>query len=128
MFVVLMPILKRIWPYLVAAVLCFSAGCYTGRKFEIGAADAEKLALAAQQKNDLLAAASADAVAASDLAQADAKANTAEAQLAAKNTQAGAWETALSSQIVAQAAHAGNDAPDAPVLASAFDALAKGNP
>jgi hypothetical protein len=128
MLVVLLPFLKRFWPYLVSAGLCFSAGGYAGYRFELGAVDVQKLALATQQKDDAVAIAAANAAAASELAQSAANANAAEARLAVVKAQAGLRETTLTAQIAAQAAQPGQDAPDAPVLAATLDDLAKGNP
>lgn len=125
--VVLLPILKRFWPYLITAVVGFFAGGYAGYHLEVGAVQVEKLALATQQKDDAAAIAAANAIAASELAQADAAANAAEARMAAAREQAGVQETTLTAQISAQAAQPGQDAPDSPVLAATLDDLAKGN-
>lgn len=128
MLAALLPFLKKLWPYVVGAGICCWAGCYAGYHFESGAVQAGKLALAAQQKNDATAIADANAIAASDLAQADARANAAQAALAAKIAESGAWETTLTTEIGAQAAMPGKDAADAPVLSATLDAIAKGNP
>jgi len=128
MLAVLLPVLRKFGPYIVVAGLCFAGGCYAGDRFEHGAAEAAQLALVTQQKNDAAAVADANAVAAADLAQAAARANTAEAKLALENARAGSWETTLTSQIAAQAALPGKDAPDAPVLATTLDVIAKGQP
>ena len=127
MLAVLLPFLKKFWPYIVTAGLCFSTGCYAGYRFEIGAAEIAKLALATQLRSDAAAVADANAIAASDLAQADAKAYAVESQLAIKNAQAETWEATLTNQIEAQASLPGDDATDSPVLAATLDALAKGN-
>jgi hypothetical protein len=128
MLIALLPLLKRYLPYLLAAGVCFLSGSYTGYRFEVGAVEVQKLALATQQKDDAAAIAAANAAAASELAQADANANAAEARLASTNAQAGARETTLAAQIYAQAAQPGQDAPDSPVLAITLDDLAKENP
>lgn len=128
MLVVFLLFLRRFWPYLVTAALCVFAGGCLGYRFELGAVEAQKLALATQQKDDAAAIAAANAIAASELAQADANANAAEARLASANAQSGAQETTLTAQIAAQAAQPGQDAPDSPVLAATLDDLAKGNP
>jgi hypothetical protein len=128
MFTVLFPFLKKCWPYVAAAGVFFSAGSYVGYRLELGAVEVQKLALATQQRNDAAAIAAANAIAASELAQADAKANAVEAQLAAANAQAGTQDTTLTAQIAAQATQPGQDAADSPVLAATLDELAKGNP
>lgn len=128
MLIVLLSFLKRFWPYLVTAGVCFLSGGYAGYRFEIGAVQVQKLALATQQKDDAAAIAAANVIAASELAQADANANAAEARLALANAQAGVQETTLTAQIAAQATQPGKDAPDSPVLAATLDDLAKGNP
>jgi hypothetical protein len=128
MLLILLPFLRRFWPYLITAGAGFFAGGYVGYRFEMSAVQVEKLALATQQKDDAAAIAAANAMAASELAQADASANAAEARLASTNVQAGAQEATLAARIAAQAAQPGQDAPDARVLAAALDDLAKGNP
>lgn len=128
MLIVLLPFLKKFWPYMALAGCCFSAGSYAGYRFELGSVEVQKLALVTQQKNDATALAAENAIAASELVQADAKANSAEAQLAAANAQAGAEETTLTAQITAQATQPGQDAADSPVLAITLDDLAKANP
>jgi hypothetical protein len=128
MLVVLLPFLRRFWPYLALAGACFFAGGCAGYRIELGAVQVQKLALATQQKDDAAAIAAANAIAASELAQADATANAAAARLASANAAAGAQEAMLTAQIAAQAAQPGQDAPDSPVLAATLDDLAKGNP
>ena len=128
MLVVLLPFLRRFWPYLLTAGVSFFSGGYAGYRFELGAVDVQKYALATQQKDDAAAIATANAIAASQLAQANSSANVAEARLASMNAQAGVQETSLAAQIVVQAAQPGQDAPDSPVLAAALDALSKESP
>jgi multidrug resistance efflux pump len=126
--IVLLPLLRRFWLYLLIAGVCFFVGGYAGYRFEVGAVQVQKLALATQQKDDAAAIAAANAIAASELAQAEANANAAEARLASANAQAGVREATLTGQIDARAAQPGQDAPDSPVLAAALDDLAKANP
>ncbi len=128
MLAVLLPVLKKLGPYIVAIGLCFSAGVYAGYHVENRAVEAAKLALLTQQRNDADAVAKANAVAVSELKQAGAKANTAQLQLAAGSAAAGSWETTLTTEIGMQAALPGNDARDAPVLSATLDEIAKGGP
>jgi hypothetical protein len=126
MLTILLPFLRKLWPYVAIAGFCFTGGCAAGYRFEIGAVDAAKLALAIQQKNDVEAVAVENAAAASEIIARDAKANTAAAGFAAANAQAGQWQTVLTGQIAAQTALPGKDAPDAPVLSAALDEIMKG--
>jgi hypothetical protein len=128
MLMILLPFLKKFWPYIAVAGICFTGGCAAGYRFEIGAVDAAKLALVIQQKNDAEAVALANAAAASEIIATDAKANTAEAGLAAANARSGNWETALTTEIAVQTALPDKDAPDAPVLSAVLDKIAEGQP
>lgn len=128
MLLVLLPLLRRFWPFLVIAGVGFFAGGCIGYRFEFAAVEVQKLALATQQKDDAAAIATANAVVASELAQADANAKTAEARLASAKALAGVEEATLADQIAGQAAQPGQDAPDSPVLAATLDALAKDTP
>jgi len=116
-------LLKKAAPYLALAFFGLCIGSYCGYAIGSKGVAAAKLALSVQQANDAKAVADANATAAAALAKASAEANEAEAALAATDKQANAQDAALSSQISAQAAQPGQDAPDAPVLSNTLDAL-----
>jgi hypothetical protein len=123
MQVVALALLKKAAPYLALAIFGLCIGSYFGYLIESNGVAAAKLALSVQQANDAKAVADANAAAAAALAKESADANKAEAALALSDKQANAQDTALSSQISAQAAQPGQDAPDAPVLSNTLDAL-----
>jgi hypothetical protein len=123
MLAFLLPILSKVGPYLIAAMLFFSAGSYAGYRWELGAADAAKLALVTQQKNDAAALAQANAQAAAAMAMALDADNAAEAAIAASAKAGAAHDTALTTAIDAQATQPGQDGPVAPVLAKALESL-----
>ncbi len=123
MQVVALALLKKAAPYLAMTIFGLFIGSYCGYHIGAKAVAAAKLALSVQQANDAKAVAEANAAAAAALAKASADANEAEAALAAADKQASSQDTALSSQISAQAAQPGQDAPDAPVLSNTLDAL-----
>jgi hypothetical protein len=127
MFMVMMPFLEKFAPYFIAAALSFSAGGYAGYRFEFGYVEAAKLALATQQKNDATAAATANALAATYIAELERKDNAVERSFSSAVTKADLSAGVFGAQIASQAAEPGQDAPDAPVLSATLDEIAKGN-
>ena len=123
MSAIVLALLKKAAPYLVLATIGCCAGFYFGYNLGANGLSAAKLAVSEQQTNDAKAVAVANSAAAAALAKGASDANAAELALATADTQGRAEETNLTSQIAAQAAQPGQDAPDAPVLRHALDAL-----
>ena len=123
MQVVVLAMLKKLWPYLVLATIVLGFGFYLGYCVGSDGLAAAKLALSVQQADDAKAVATANAAAAAELVKANADANQAEASLTVADKKLGSQDTVLTTEIAAEAARADQDAPDAPVLSHTFDAL-----
>jgi hypothetical protein len=121
---ILISLLAKLGPYAAAALIAFGGGVYVTHKFDLGAIDAAKLALAAQVQADDQAAAAANAKAEADLAAAKEQDDQAMSQLQIRLSAAQTAGADLRTQIAKQAGEPDQDAPLAPVLATTLDVLA----